>query len=115
MYFYKDLYVSIKIKRPEVLRWELSRGMIRPGIYVIMLCTDAQRRTGDQLEICRSTNLRQPWYKANRPYIIGLAFGWHDAIDMVAGMVQEAIESTGDADVVSYLFPHGIRERRAPA
>lgn len=113
MYFYKNLYVSPRIKRPDLLKWELSRGMLRPGVYLVMLCSKEQRAGGDQLEICRSANLRQDWYKSHRPYVIGMALGWHDAISVVAQIVQEAVDQTGNADVVAYLFPHGIRERRA--
>ena len=99
MKFYKKLYTGKSIKRPNKIKWKLRHGKLQPGIYVIALASGA-----DQLEIYHSAFLKQSYYKTNPPYIVGIAGGYEEAVNMVVELVQTAVEQTGDPDLKKYLF-----------
>lgn len=112
MYFYKNLYVGSSIEDPEEVKRKLRKGEGQFWIYVIALSPSVPGPGANQLEIMHSANLLQPYYKAYPPYIIGIAEGREEAVELVRDLVQEAYEHTGSADVRQYLFPHGVRIRR---
>ena len=113
MYFYRHLYVGPSIKDPEKIKNRLIRGEGSFTIYVIMLCTSGGPGS-NQLEFCHCVNLQQPYYRKNPPYIIGIASGRIEAIEMIQQLVQEAYDNTGSGDVRAYLFPHGILTAHSP-
>lgn len=100
MKFYRKLYTGESIKHPNKVKWKLRHDKIQPGIYVIALASGE-----DQLEIYHSAFLKQSYYKTNPPYIIGIAGGYEEAVDMVVKMTQNALEQTGSPDLKKYLFP----------
>lgn len=99
MLFYKRLYVSDKIKDPEMIKWRLRHrsGMI--SVYVLMLSRDCTR-----IDIMHSAFLQEKFYRSDPLYIIGLACDKDDAISLYADIVKEAVNKTGSTDVVSFLF-----------
>ncbi len=105
MYFYQDLYVSSKIEHPGRIKWRLRHNAGQFSVYLILLC---QKESKNQLEIINSAFLQQPFYKKNRPFILGMAVGRSDAMELITEMIQEAYEHTGTADVRAYLFPEGV-------
>ena len=109
MFFYKNLYVGPSIQNPEEVKQNLMIGKGQLFIYVITLSPSAPGPGVNQLEIMHCVNLKMSYYKTYPPYIIGIASGMEEAIEMVRNMVQEAYEHTGSGDVRSYLFPHGVR------
>lgn len=109
MYFYKDLYVGSSIRDPEKVKKNLRIGKGQFTIYVIALSPSRPGIGANQLEILHCVNLQQPYYKQYPPYIVGIASGRIEAIELVKEMVQEAYDHTGSADVRAYLFPHEIR------
>ncbi len=112
MYFYKELYVGPSIRDPEAVKNNLRIGKGQFTIYVICLSPSKPEIGANQLEIMHCVNLQQPYYKEYPPYIIGIASGRIEAIELVRKMVQEAYDHTGSADVRAYLFPHGIKAVR---
>lgn len=112
MYFYKNLYVGPSIRDPEEVRKNLRIGRGQFTIYVIALSPSKPGIGANQLEILHCVNLQQPYYKEYPPYIVGIASGRIEAIELVRDMVQEAYDHTGSGDVRAYLFPHGIRAAR---
>ena len=109
MYFYKNLYVGPSIQDPEKVKRKLMRGEGQFTIYVIAISPSAPGPGSNQLEILHCANLKQPYYKAYPPFIIGIAAGRTEAVELVRDLVQEAYDHTGSADVRAYLFPHGVR------
>ena len=109
MYFYKDLYVGSSIRDPEKVKKNLRIGKGQFTIYVIALSPSRPGIGANQLEILHCVNLQQPYYKQYPPYIVGIASGRIEAIELVRSMVQEAYDHTGSGDVRAYLCPHGIR------
>ena len=109
MYFYNRLYISPLIRDSEKVKENLRREVTQVSIFVIMLIEDPAKRGGDQLEFCHSINLRQPWYREHPPYIIGIARGYQDSVEMIRQIVQECYDHTGNCNVRDYLFPGGLK------
>ena len=110
MYFYKNLYTGPSIRDPEEVKRKLMRGEGQFTIYVIALSPSIPGPGSNQLEILHCVNLQQPYYKKYPPYIIGIAAGRTEAVELVQRLVQEAYDHTGSGDVRAYLFPHGVRK-----
>lgn len=113
MYFYRNLYVGASIKDPDKVRQNLLIGKGQLTIYVITLSPSGPGPGANQLEIFHSANLKQPYYRENPPFIIGIASGKEEAVGIVRDLVQEAYDRTGSGDVRAYLFPHGVRVRKS--
>lgn len=112
MYFFKNLYVGSSIQDPERVKRNLMIGKGQFTVYVIALSPSEPGPGANQLEILHCANLKQPYYKKFKPFIVGIASGRIEAFELVRDMVQEAYEHTGSGDVRAYLFPHGIRVSR---
>lgn len=111
MRFYKNLYTSEHIRHLRYLKWRLRHHAGNLSIYVIALCGMDEPHppaAGDnQIEFYHSAFLQQPYYRQHAPYIIGLASGRAEALDLCAQIVQDAVTATGRADLYSYLVPGG--------
>ncbi|MCH5251030.1 MAG: hypothetical protein J1E98_13915 [Lachnospiraceae bacterium] len=102
MKFYKNLYIGESIKKPNKIKRRLKNHAKQLKIFVIILSQGT-----DQLEICHSILLGQPFYKKkeNRPFVIGIAGNYDEAVELVCHIVQEAVDRNGNADLKGYLFP----------
>ena len=107
MVWYKNLYTSESISDADArrIRHRMKlRGFV-PGIYLVTLPSNAQ----NLLDIIPSWNLRQKGYPKRELRIIGLAWGYDEAIELVQRMVQEVYDATGGVDIASYLKEVGGR------
>lgn len=102
MKFYKNLYIGDTIKKPNKVKRKLKNHAKQLKIYVIILAAGA-----DQLEICHSMLLGQPFYKKkdNMPFVIGIAGSYDEALELVCNITMEAVAQNGNADLKNYLFP----------
>ena len=101
MVFYDKLYVSPEIPNPRKVRKDLMRGKGHLTIYVLLLAREPQGRP--QLEIMHCANLQTAYYKAHPPFIVGIAEGRADAIDMVKRITEESFRMTGQWNAAQYL------------
>ncbi len=137
MQFYRDLYVSPKIRHPERVKWRLRHNAGSLALYVITLCDEtlSERRapshgvsaSGEppvepsgrgrmgQLLLFHCINLQQPYEKKHCPMIIGIAEGRAEALELVRRITQECVEKTGGADLVPFLARRDLRIRPYPA
>ena len=102
MKFYKNLYIGDTIKNPSLVKRKIKYHARQLNIFVIMLASG-----DDQLEICHSMLIRQPFYrkKENAPYIIGIAGNYEEAVEIVCRITNEAVAMNGNAALKQYLFP----------
>ena len=105
MYFYKNLYVGPSIDDPEKVKRKLIYGAGQFTIYVIALSPSVPGPGSNQLEILHCVNLQQPYYKKYPPYIIGIAEGRTEAVELVRDLVQESYEHTGKRGCARISFP----------
>lgn len=101
MRFYKHLYVGEGIKQVDKVKRKLKRGAGQFSVYVIALSM-----TEDQLDIFHCAHLKQKYFDRDNLFIVGLAGGYYEAVDLVVKMAQQVVDETGDADIKGY-----IRER----
>lgn len=99
MKFYKNLYIGESIKNPNKVKWKLRRNAGQLSIYVIALASG-----DEQLEIYHCAFLQQTYYKKHSPYIIGIAGGYEEAVELVVELTKASIDKTGAADLKKYLF-----------
>ncbi|MCI8357914.1 MAG: hypothetical protein HFI51_07195 [Lachnospiraceae bacterium] len=101
MKFYKNLYIGDTIKNPNKIKRKLKRHAKQLSVFVLL------RASGkDQLEICHSIVLEQPYYhkKENAPYVVGIAGSYEEALALVCRITEEAVKKNGNADLKRYLF-----------
>lgn len=110
MKFYKNLYIGDTITKPDKIKRKLKHHAKLLKVFVVLLAAG-----NDQLEICHSIVLEQPYYrkKENAPYIIGIAGNYEEAVTLVCRIAQEAFEQNGNADLKRYLFPETQAVRKA--
>lgn len=101
MKFYKYLYVGDKVSHPEKVKWRLKRHA-GTMVYVIALASGE-----DQLEIYHSAYLKQRYYRCHPPVIVGIASSHDEAVEMVAKIVRECLEATGNCRIKEYLKQRG--------
>ena len=100
MKFYKNLYVGESIKKPNKVKRKLRRNAGQFQVYVIALAGGR-----DQLEIYHCAFLQQKYYRYHPTYIIGIAGGYEEAVDLVVKITEAALRETGRPDLKKYLFP----------
>lgn len=101
MEFYKKLYISRRIKDLKRIKSDLKRGRGHLSTYLLVLAAGPDG--GPQLEIMHCANLQSRYYRERPPFIVGIADGKADAIEMVNSLTQEAFEKTGQWNAARYL------------
>ena len=98
--WYKNLYVGKTVvgKEKKVIR-QINRGRFLPGLYLITYAANEI----DQLDILNSKYLLQKKVRESLPCIVGIAFGYQEALDLITEMATETYDSTGTCNIRSYL------------
>lgn len=96
---------SLDKKRRRIL-WKLRTGRPQPFIYIVALA-----KNDDLLEIYYSGMLKQNYYKKkkNAPYIVGIASGYGEAVELVISILEDVLRVTGEYDVKSFFRWQGGR------
>lgn len=98
MKFAKYLYIGNNIKNPIRTKWKLRHHAGQFTVYVITLSEGS-----DQLEIYHCAFLQQKYYRQHPPYIVGLASGYSEAVELVIQMAEDSMKYSGTPDIKSYL------------
>ncbi len=99
MKFYKNLYIGETIKDAKKVKRKLATGAGQLGIYVITLC-----KGRDQLEIYHAAFLQQKYYRKNPPFIVGIANGYGEAVEIIQKIAEETYASNGSGDLKNYIL-----------
>ena len=92
MDFYKELYISSRVRDPRKAKGSDPGERGHFHTYVLVLARGPEGRP--QLEIMHCANLHQPYYRERPPFIVGIAEGRADAIGMVEHITNEAFRMT---------------------
>lgn len=105
MNWYQNLYVgktAHKKKQEMIAKIEQNQELLRA--YLITIAPDER----NQLEIVTPTIY---WQQAVRngtePMIVGLAWGMHEAKEILVEMTEDVYRSQGKLDYRSYFLIHG--------
>ena len=100
MIWYKDLYVGESIvHKTKKVKWKIMHNAGQIGIYVITLASNTQ----NLLDIIPSHELLQKGYPKKGLYVVGLAKGYDEAVDVAVSIIDEVFHETGAFEVAAYL------------
>lgn len=101
MEFYCDLYVSEcwHKKKAKIIK-KLIKNRIQPQVYVIALAQGEQ----NQLEFFSSILLKQHVFEHAELFIVGIADGYDEALDLTKKITGEIYSKTGDTDLRKYIL-----------
>ena len=106
MKFYKNLYVSDGYKKKkEKLIQKMKDGKYPLSAFVLVLIENGP----NQMEFYPTAMLYQGYLMTDNLYIVGLADSYMDAVYMVEEITREVYESTGTADIRSYMKSQEIQ------
>ena len=100
MRYYKYLYLADGIRKKDKIIQRLEDKKLQLNIHVVTLA----RNEKNQLEIYNSMVLRQPDFPYDDFFVVGIAKGYEDAVEMVEEITQEVYNKTRGADIRSYIL-----------
>lgn len=100
MRYYKYLYLADGIRKKDKIIQRLEDKKLQLNIHVVTLA----RNEKNQLEIYNSMVLRQPDFPYVDFFVVGIAKGYEDAVEMVEEIAQEVYNKTRGADIRSYIL-----------
>lgn len=97
---YCNLYVSslLEKRRNKVLKGLMERAL-QPELTVITLARGEQ----NHLEFFSALFLRQHYYDEKEFFVVGLAEGDFDAVNLIEEIVREVVDVTGGTDIRGYI------------
>lgn len=100
MKWYDDLYVGESIiHKTNKIKWKILHNAGQIRIYVITLASNDK----NLLDIIPSQELMQKGYPKKDLYVVGLAEGYDEAVEVAASIIDEVYRQTGAFEVASYL------------
>ena len=100
MRWYEDLYAGESIRhKTEKIKWKIRHNAGQIHIYVITLASNPQ----NLLDIIPAQELMQKWYPKRDLYVVGLAHGYEEALEVVTQIIDEVYQQTGGFAVAAYL------------
>lgn len=100
MEWYKKLYTGESIQdKSEKIKWNINHNAGQIQIYIISLASNPK----NLLDIIPAWEVMQKGYPKKNLFIVGLAKGWGEAVEVVERIVLEVYENTGGFRVREYL------------
>lgn len=107
MEWYNKLYISPSAKKKSRrIIWKIKHKAGTIGIYIITIASNKQ----NLLDIIPANDVMFLQYPRRDVYVIGIAKGYNEAIELATSIVQEVYEKTGGFDVRAF-FSDGSRRR----
>lgn len=98
MRFYKKLYISPSLrKKKRQIVWKLKMGKAVPFVYVITLAEQ-----NDLMNIYQGLILKQPYYRKNSPFVLGIADSHSAALELVQQILMDVYDKTGNYDIRTF-------------
>lgn len=104
MIWYEDLYIGESIvHKTKKIKWKILHNAGQINIYVIALASNPK----NLLDIIPSQELLQKSYPKKGLYVVGLAKGYGEALEVAASIVDEVYRMTG-----AFRIRHYLEEKR---
>ena len=99
MEFYYQTYFSESLfnKKAKIIR-KLKQNKIQPGIYLITLAQGRQ----NELEFF-STLLLQQIFHPEDLFVVGVASGYEEALELIEEITDDVYQKTKDAKIREYI------------
>lgn len=113
MKWYRKLYLGDNAKKEKYKVFgRICRARFQMDTFLITLSDNP----GHLLEICSANVLLQPYFKKkstqDRIYVVGLAKGYAEALELVRRIIDEVYHNTGTFDIRGYLHFGAVRTGR---
>lgn len=101
MRYYKHLYLmeGLEKKRAKIIK-KLEENKFQRNIHIITLAQNEK----NHLEIYNSILLLQPDFPHDNFFVVGIAKGYEDAVELVEVITREVYNETEGADIRSYIL-----------
>ena len=101
MKWYRNLYVGNTAKKKERV-WidRLEEGKSCPGLWLLTLPSNPQ----NNLDLIPADLLLQKFIRKDCPMIVGLAFGYREALLVLREITEQVVRTTGTADLKDWLI-----------
>lgn len=101
MIWHDDLYVGESIiHKTNKIKWKICHNAGQINIYVITLASNER----NLLDIIPAQELMQKGYPKQNLYVVGLAKGYDEAVEVAASIVDLVYHKTGGFAIKSYLL-----------
>ncbi len=111
MKWYQELYAGESIKeKTDKIKWKIKHNAGQLQIYVITLASNPQ----NLMDIIPAWELMQKHYPKKNIWIVGLAKGYNEAVEVVIRILMEVYEHTGAFGVREYLVNKTAESRGKP-
>lgn len=108
MRFHNHLYMNQRARKSKNrIIHKLKKGTVIWNLYVLAFPAGKN----NQLEIYPSAVLQHPVYQNKQPYIIGFAYGYEQALQLIKEITEEVYEQTGDCNIREYVVSQKKRRR----
>lgn len=96
----KALYLSEKTakKKDKIIR-KANRGIGMVSIYFISLASNER----NLFDIFHAAHLKQPGFYGQNPFIVGIASGYEEALELTQRMVEDIYRETGGFRLREYF------------
>ena len=102
MKWYKKLYVGAGAeKKKYMMMGKIRLHRFQRDAYLITLASNGK----NLLDIYPSYVLLQKVYRAQELFVVGLACGYDEALELTRQIVDDVYQNTGGFDVRAYLRP----------
>ena len=100
MQWAENLYLTEKTasKKDKIIR-KANRGIGMVSIYFITLASNEE----NLFDIFHAAHLKQPAFYRQNPFVVGIASGYDEAMDLVQQMVEDIYQETGAFQVREYF------------
>lgn len=101
MQYYKYLYLAEGLeKKKEKLIRKLEKRKLQLDVHVITLAVNEK----NQLEIYHTIQFKQPSFPYRDLFVVGIARGYDEAVELVERIATEVYEETGTCNIRSYIL-----------
>lgn len=111
MKWYQELYAGESIKKKTgKIKWKVNHNAVQLQIYLISFASNPE----NLLDIIPAWEVVQKHYPKKNLWIVGLAKGWNEAVEVATGILLEVYECTGGFKVREYLMNKTAESRGKP-
>lgn len=100
MRWYHKLYIgkTARKKRYKIV-WKVKHRAGMLGVYLITLASNEE----NLLDIFDSSLLLQPHFRSENLFIVGIACGYDEAVELAATIIDELYRKTGEFQIRKFL------------
>lgn len=97
---YSHIYYGDKAKQQKYkILWKLKHRKLMPKVYVITFPSNPL----NLLDVYNYMELLQPYYRRRTFTVLGIAYGYEEALKIVEQIVGEVYKKTGNFKIEEYL------------